>query len=124
MRMLQIGGRFDFTQKAIAAQYQSQLGLQNLEGNPAIVTDISREIDRSHPTGADFALDGVAAGERRIELGSNIHHYIDLTICVELRSNGRIRVCHPAQHSKRWYTSVPISQGPARPLPTPAIVPR
>src|ERR1019366_8213888 len=67
VRVLQGRGGLDLHYKALGAKHRRQLRLQHLERDVAIVLQVVREVHRRHPAGAEFALDGVAAGKRGIE---------------------------------------------------------
>src|SRR5205814_10386689 len=71
--MLEIGRDLDLAQKTLDADDRAELGVQHLERDVARVTDVAREIHRRHATAADLAINGVAAGKRRIQLSECIH---------------------------------------------------
>ncbi len=61
--MCEIGGRLDLLDEPLSAQHGCQLGPQHLHGHLAVVFQVLGEIDRCHPAGADFALEGVTVRE-------------------------------------------------------------
>jgi hypothetical protein len=63
IRVLQIRRYLYLGQESFGAQYGAELGIQNLEGNVALVADVTREVDRCHAAGADLPLDDISAGE-------------------------------------------------------------
>ncbi len=62
MRMLQRGGRLDLDYKAIGAEHGSELGLEDLHRDLAIVPEVLGEVDRGHPARAKLTLDSVPVG--------------------------------------------------------------
>ena len=58
---------------ALAADHHGELGLEDFQGHAPIVPDIAREEDRRHATGADLALNLVAAAERGAQLDDHVH---------------------------------------------------
>ena len=57
-------GDFDLTQKAIGAEHAGKLRAEDLHRHLTGVFQIPREVDGRHATGAEFALNRVAVGER------------------------------------------------------------
>lgn len=66
--MLQLGGGLDLGEEALGAQSRAEIGMQDFEGNIAVVLEVVAKKHRGHTAGADFAVHGVAAGEGGIEL--------------------------------------------------------
>jgi hypothetical protein len=54
-----------FSEEAFGTERGGEIGVQDLDGDVAIVLDVVREIDRGHAARAEFALDAVAVGQRR-----------------------------------------------------------
>ena len=67
VRMLQARRGADFAQEPVPAEGGAQIGMQDLDGDVAVVLDVVGEVYGRHPAGAKFALDRVAAGEGRGE---------------------------------------------------------
>ncbi len=67
VRMLQPCCRANLAQETIGAQCGTEIRMKHLDRDIAIVPQIMREIDGSHPASAELALDAVAVGERRCE---------------------------------------------------------
>jgi hypothetical protein len=63
VRMLQVGGDLDLGEKPFAADYRAELGVEDLDRDPAMMFCVARQVDRCHSTSADLALDDVAIGE-------------------------------------------------------------
>ena len=63
MRVVQSSCDLNFPQKSIGAYGGAQLGTKDLDGHPSVVLQILSQVDRSHATGPDLALDAVPAGE-------------------------------------------------------------
>ena len=62
--MLQLGCELDLSQKTLGAERGGELGLQDLDGDLAVVLDIPREVDERHTPLAEGPLDLVAVPER------------------------------------------------------------
>src|SRR5690349_15897085 len=54
----------DLTQKPLDTKYGTEIVIENLERDFAVVTEVACEVDSRHPPGADFTLDGVPVGQR------------------------------------------------------------
>ena len=61
MRVSQVGSGLDLSEKPLGADRRRQLGLQDLEGDVAVVLQILGQVDLGHTTFAHLTLDGVAA---------------------------------------------------------------
>ena len=72
--MAEPGSDLDLAQKALVTEGRGQLGPQHLEGDPAVVPDVVREVHRRHAPGADLALDRVAAGQGRRQGARHVIH--------------------------------------------------
>ena len=101
MRMLQRGRGLDLHHEALGADHRGQLGLQDLEGDFAVVLEILGQVHRGHAALPDYGrtavrpyIDAVAVGQgggetlerHRADLGECI-----LTIIVDPSSNVAIR---------------------------------
>ena len=56
-------GGLDLLHEALGAEHGGELGLQDLEGDLAVVLEVLGEVDRRHAALAELALDAVAIGE-------------------------------------------------------------
>ena len=63
-RVRQPRGGADFAQEPFATERRAKIGMQDLEGDVAIVLDVVREVDGGHATLTQLALDPVAVGKR------------------------------------------------------------
>jgi hypothetical protein len=71
----QLGGNFDLSEEALGAQVGSQLRVENLYCDESIVLEVAGQIHSRHAASAELALDGVAVGERGLQLsGEGIGH--------------------------------------------------
>ena len=61
--MLQVGGDLELGQEALDAEHRAELRVEDLHRNTAVVTQVAREVHRSHAAAADLAVNGVAFGE-------------------------------------------------------------
>src|SRR5207249_3415400 len=73
IRVLEIRGDLDFRQEALDTEHRTELRIQDLERNSAIVLDVAREIHGRHAAAPDLAVDGVAAGKCGGELSESVH---------------------------------------------------
>ena len=73
--MLQPRGGADFAQEAVAAERCPEVGVQDLDGDGAVVLAVMGTEDGRHAAGADLAEDVVAVGDRRGESRGNIGHF-------------------------------------------------
>ena len=62
--MLQARRGADFAQEPFAAKRRTQVGVQHLDGDIALVLEIVREVHGGHAAGAEFAVEAVAIGQR------------------------------------------------------------
>ena len=67
VRVLQPRRRLDFGEEAIAAECSTEIGVQHLDGDVAVVLEIMREIHGGHPAGAELAVDAIAVGEGQVQ---------------------------------------------------------
>ena len=72
VRMVQVGGRRDLAQKALGPEGVDQLGTEDLYRYLALVLEVVREIDRSHPARAKLAVEAVAIGQGALKSGLEI----------------------------------------------------
>src|ERR1043166_4382260 len=73
MRVLQPRRRLDLTEETIAAECGREVRVQNLDGDVAIVLDVSREVHCRHAPHSELALDAVAACQCGVELIREVH---------------------------------------------------
>ena len=76
--MLQIGGRLDLGEEALAADHRGELGPQHLDRDVAVVPEVVREVDGGHAARAELALDAVAVGEGDGEPVEDVGHAVAL----------------------------------------------
>ncbi len=72
--MLQIRGRLDLGQEPLGSHDCSELGLQDLQGDFALMLQVVGQVDGGHPTLTQLTLDGVAAFESGVQAGDSIGH--------------------------------------------------
>ena len=72
--MVQVGGGRDLAQEALGAESVDQFGVEHLYGYLALVLEVVREIDRSHPAGAKLAVEAVAIGQGTLKSGLEVGH--------------------------------------------------
>ena len=70
--MLEIGRGLDFGQEPLSTDDRSQLWLQNLERDLALVPKVVSEVDRRHPALAELALDPVETLEGRVQTDDRV----------------------------------------------------
>ena len=74
VRMLQFRRRLDLGQESLGTERRAKVGVQDLDGDVALVLEIMREIHCGHPAGPDFALDAIAVGDGGGESSPNCCH--------------------------------------------------
>ena len=72
--MLEVRRDLDLGEEPLDAEHGAELRVEHLERDVAVVLEVAREVDGGHAAAADLALDGVAIGERRVELGDGVDH--------------------------------------------------
>ena len=65
--MLQTGSELDFAEKAVGTDSLSQLRMEHLECDWAIVAQVLRQIHDRHPTAAELALDAIVGRQLSLE---------------------------------------------------------
>jgi hypothetical protein len=63
VRVLERGGGLDLLDEPVGAEHGGELGLEDLDGDLAVVAGVVREIDRGHAALTQLARDAVAVGE-------------------------------------------------------------
>ena len=72
--MVELRRDVDLLQEPIRSERRRQFGPQDLERHLTVELQVLGEIDRRHPTTAEFPLDGVAVGEGGLEAGEGVSH--------------------------------------------------
>ena len=72
--MLEPRGDLDLAQESVRPEQDGQLGVEDLDGDAAVVPEVLGEEDGGHAAAAHLALDPVAAGERGVQLFGEIGH--------------------------------------------------
>src|SRR5439155_18125764 len=93
VRMIEPGGQVDLAHEPIRTELQGQLRAEHLDGDPAVVSYVVRQVDGGHATLAELELDRVAAGERRLEARK---HGGTLKVCRIYRGRRRLPPCASA----------------------------
>lgn len=70
--MLQSGAEPDLVEETLWAERRSQLGSEDLERDRPVVAEIVCQVDRSHSTAAQLALETVGLGQRGLETGQQV----------------------------------------------------
>jgi hypothetical protein len=73
--MVEIRRDFDLTEEPRDAQRLGEIGVEDLEGDLAVVTQVLGEIHRAHPALPEFALDRVAVRERQAKRVGEVHRF-------------------------------------------------
>lgn len=71
--MVQVGGDLDLRHESLGAEHGAEFGIEHLECDESLVSEIAREIDHGHAACADASLNDVAAVESGVELFSGVH---------------------------------------------------
>jgi hypothetical protein len=67
VRVLEPGDELDLALEALRTEGGGDLGVEDLERDRAVVPQIMGEVDDSHPTTSELALDAVAVGQDGLE---------------------------------------------------------
>ncbi len=74
VRMLQTRRRADLGEEPLAAERRAELGMEDLDGDVAVVLQVVREIHGRHAAGAELALDAIALGECGRQIFQRVCH--------------------------------------------------
>ena len=72
VRVLEPGGEPNLGEEPLGAERPSELGVQDLEGDGAVVAEVVRAVDRRHAAAAELGVETVAAGEGLRESGLGV----------------------------------------------------
>jgi hypothetical protein len=75
--MLQPGREADLALEALRAERLGQVGVEDLEGDGAVVLEVGGEKHGGHATAAELAEEGVVARQAGFELGAQVGHAIE-----------------------------------------------
>ena len=70
--MLEPSGRPDLAQETLRTEGGTEVGVEDLEGDRAVVLEVVREIDSRHPAPAELALQPVAVGQPGAKRGRKV----------------------------------------------------
>ncbi len=114
VRMIEPGRQVDLAHEPIGTELQGQLRAEHLDGDPAVVSYVVREVDGGHATLAELELDRIAAGESRLEAKK---HGGPLKVCRIYRARRRLPPCASAStwaerrsQQSRW--RLPVRRSP------------
>src|SRR5690242_895970 len=71
MRMLEASRKLDLALEPLGAQGGSELRVEDLQRDKAVVPEIPSQVDNGHPPAAEFTLDRVAAARAALSRGSS-----------------------------------------------------
>jgi hypothetical protein len=74
VRVLEVGDGLDLAQETFGPDDGGQFGSQDLDGDPAIVADVLRQIHQGHAALAELALNAVTVGEGGGQCRRDIRH--------------------------------------------------
>jgi hypothetical protein len=83
--MLQPRGGGDLGEEPLPAQRRAEVGVEDLDGDVAVVAEVVREVDRRHPPRAELPLDPIAVGEGSREARGDVAHGEDFLRRARLR---------------------------------------
>ena len=72
VRVLEVRGELDLGEEPLGADHGGELGPQDLERDPPVVSEVCREIDHGHAAGADLAVEPVAVFESGLETADEL----------------------------------------------------
>ena len=70
------GGDLDLAQEAFGSERLGELGPEHLEGYPALIAVVDRQVDDRHAAAAELALERVATAEAIREAGVEVVHRV------------------------------------------------
>jgi len=73
MRVSEIGHRLDFPKEPLCAQGPSQLRIEHLHGDLAMMLQVLGQVDGGHPAATDLAVESITVGEGRPEAFLWVH---------------------------------------------------
>ena len=88
--MLQLRSRFDLAEETFTAKRGCELGMQDLDGDIAIVFDVVREVHCRHAARPELALDAVVARQccvqpiRKVQRISGLVGSPKIDVCEEI----------------------------------------
>ncbi len=65
VRVAELGGDLDFAQEPLGAQDGREIGAQDLDRDLAMMLEVVGQVDRGHPSAANFLEDGIAGRQAR-----------------------------------------------------------
>jgi hypothetical protein len=68
VRVLQPGGRPDLAQEPLGAEAAGERGEEDLEGDGAVVSEVTRQIDDGHAAAPELALEHIPIPQRVLEV--------------------------------------------------------
>src|ERR1051325_8388799 len=93
VRVLELRRRLDLAEEAVGAQGRCEIGVENLDGDVALVAKVLREVDRGHSARAELAVDGVSAGKGGVELVEGVHGAEKVSSWRRVRQRRTLEVC-------------------------------
>jgi hypothetical protein len=72
--VIQPSENLDLALEAFCSERGGQVGIQDFDGDVAVVSRVSSEKDRSHPALADLAIDPVSLWKSVSKLGQQFRH--------------------------------------------------
>src|SRR6185503_12760397 len=73
IRMLKVRCNPDLGEKPLFTEYRTELRIEKLQSDMAVMPQILREINRRHSAGADLPLYVVAVSKRVLQLRERVH---------------------------------------------------
>lgn len=74
--MVELRSDLYLPQEPLGTEGGGELRLQNLDGDPAVVLEVSGQVDDGHPPAAELALEAVAVAEGPFETAQQIGHTV------------------------------------------------
>jgi hypothetical protein len=84
--MLQRRSRFYFSEETLGPECGSEVGVQDLDGNVALVPQVVRKVDSRHAADPDLSVDPVATLECASETRKDVAHLIASLRVIRRRS--------------------------------------
>ena len=91
--MLEIGRGLDLGEEPLGADDRGELGPEHLDGDPAVVLEVLRQVHGGHAARAELPLDPVAVGEGFGQAGERVRHGNSSMLAPESRLKPRLGWC-------------------------------
>ncbi len=89
--MGQLGRDPDLLEKPVAAEHGGEVGMEQLECDGPVMTEIVGPVDYRHTASAKLGFQAIAVGQRGLKWGNEISHLYVSVGCIKMRRLGANR---------------------------------